>query len=155
VNAVALLLLVGLLMLGFEVFIPGGVLGVIGGAAMFAGCGLAFYRFGSTAGTLTTVGSIGVLGAMLWAEMVLLPKTRLGKKLLLHKAIGATSQPVVADATTVVGRDCEAVTALAPSGFVLLDGRRYEAWSQSGFVVKGATLRVVGLDNFRLIVTKP
>ncbi len=154
-NAVILLLLVGLLMAGFEVFIPGGVLGVLGGAAMLAGCGVAFYRFGTTTGALTTAGAIGVLGLMFWAELVLLPKTRLGKKLLLHKAVDATSQPAVADAAAVIGRSCEAVTTLAPSGMVLLDGRRYEAWSQSGFVIKGATLRVVGLDNFRLIVTKP
>ena len=154
-NIVVILLLAGLLMLGFEVFIPGGVLGVLGGVAMLTGCGAAFYLYGATTGALTTVGSIIVLGVMLWAEMVLLPKTRLGKKLLLHKAVDATSQPAVADAAAVVGRDCEAVTALAPSGFVLLDGRRYEAWSQSGFVAKGAILHVVGLDNFRLIVTKP
>jgi len=153
-NVIVLLLLVGLLLLGFEVFVPGAVLGTIGAVAMLAGCGVAFYRFGAATGGLTTAVAAVVLGVMLWAELVLLPKTRLGKKLLLHKAVDAISQPAVADAATVVGRNCEAVTALAPSGMVLLDGRRYEAWSQSGFVAKGATLRVVGLDNFRLIVTQ-
>jgi membrane-bound ClpP family serine protease len=154
-NAIVLLLLVGLLLLGFEVFVPGGVLGAIGAAAMLAGCGVAFYRFGAATGVLTMAVAAVVLGVMLWAELVLLPKTRRGKKLLLRQAVDATSQPAVADAATVVGRSCEAATTLAPSGYVLLDGRRYEAWSQSGLVVKGATLRVVGLDNFRLIVTKP
>jgi membrane-bound serine protease (ClpP class) len=53
-----------------------------------------------------------------------------------------------------VGKTAEAVTTLAPSGYVVVDGRRYEAFSQSGHAAKGAILRVVGLDNFRLIVTK-
>jgi membrane-bound ClpP family serine protease len=53
-----------------------------------------------------------------------------------------------------VGKAAEAITPLVPSGYVLVEGRRYEAFSQSGHATKGATLRVVGLDNFRLIVTK-
>lgn len=154
-NTVILLLLVGLVLLGFEVFVPGGVLGVIGGVAMAAGCGVAFYRFDALTGGLTTATAVVLLGLMFWAELVLLPKTRLGKKLFLQKAVDATSQPAVADAAAVVGRSCEAATTLAPSGYVMLDGRRYEAWSQTGLVEKGTTLRVVSLDNFRLIVTKP
>ncbi len=33
-------------------------------------------------------------------------------------------------------------------------GKRYDAFSQSGHVEKGETLRVLGMDNFRVIVTK-
>jgi membrane-bound serine protease (ClpP class) len=94
-----------------------------------------------------------LLGLALYAEFGLLPKTRLGKRFFLHDAIGATSQPPVAD-PAVVGKLCEAVTTLAPSGYVLLDGRRYEAVSRSGHVAAGTTLRVVAVDNFHLTVTK-
>jgi membrane-bound serine protease (ClpP class) len=54
----------------------------------------------------------------------------------------------------VTGREATALTTLAPSGYVLVDGRRYEAFCQSGLAAKGSVLRVVGTDNFRLIVTK-
>ena len=64
------------------------------------------------------------------------------------------SQPPVADKDSVMGKVAEAVTPLVPSGYVLVDGRRYEAFSQSGHAAKGAQMRVTGLDNFRLIVTK-
>jgi membrane-bound ClpP family serine protease len=37
---------------------------------------------------------------------------------------------------------------------VLVEGRRYEAFSRSGHVTKGSALQVVGLDNFRLIVSQ-
>jgi membrane-bound ClpP family serine protease len=153
-NAVILLFLAGLLLLAFEVFTPGAVLGVLGGIAMAAGCGVAFYRFGPAVGALTTVTAALLLGAMLWVELVVLPKTRLGQKLFQHQTIAAQSQPAVADPAAVVGKSADAVTALAPSGYVQIEGRRYESWSQSGYVPKGATVRVVGLDNFRLIVTQ-
>ncbi len=152
-NAVVLLFLLGLLLLAFEVFTPGGVLGVMGGLALAAGCGVAFYQFGTLQGVIALVCAIVAVCAMLWVELVLLPKTRFGRKLFLNQAVDAKSQPVVAE-DNVVGKAAEAVTTLAPSGYVMLDGRRYEAWSQSGYLQKGATVRVVGLDNFRLIVTK-
>ena len=37
---------------------------------------------------------------------------------------------------------------------VEIDGRRYEAFSRNGHAEPGDRLRVVGLDNFRLIVSK-
>jgi hypothetical protein len=35
-----------------------------------------------------------------------------------------------------------------------VDGRRYEAFSQSGLAEAGARLKVLETDNFRLIVTQ-
>ncbi|PTX96618.1 NfeD family protein [Opitutus sp. ER46] len=153
-NAVVLLFLVGIILLVFEVFTPGGILGILGGIAMVAGCVIAFQQFGATTGAVATGIAVLVLGIMLWAELVLLPKTRLGRKLFQDEAISARSQPEVANAVAIVGQQGEAATALAPSGYVVIAGRRYEAWSQTGFLPKGAAVRVIGLDNFRLIVTK-
>jgi len=48
----------------------------------------------------------------------------------------------------------DTVTTLAPTGYVMLDGRRYEARSQSGLIARGATVRVVGVDSFHLIVSQ-
>ena len=41
-----------------------------------------------------------------------------------------------------------------PSGQVEIDGRRYEAQSLDGHVAKGARLKITGLQNFSLTVTK-
>ena len=153
-NAVVLLFLAGILLLAFEVFTPGGLLGVLGGLAMAAGCGVAFYTFGAATGIWVTVLAVLVLGLVLWLEFAVLPRTQWGRKLFQHEAIAATSQPLPADAAAVVGRSGSTATTLAPTGYVLIEGRRYEAWSQSGYLPKGATVRVVGLDNFRLIVTQ-
>jgi membrane-bound ClpP family serine protease len=42
---------------------------------------------------------------------------------------------------------------LSPSGYVRVDGRRYEAFCQSGQAPAGSALEIIGADNFRLIVT--
>jgi membrane-bound ClpP family serine protease len=55
----------------------------------------------------------------------------------------------------VIGKPATAVTILAPSGYVLVEGRRFEAFCRSGHADRGDALSVIGVDNFRLIVTKP
>jgi membrane-bound ClpP family serine protease len=154
-NAILLLFLVGVVLLAGEIFTPGLVLGALGALAMIAGCGLAFSQFGAAAGGLATLAALLLLGLTLYLELVWLPKTRLGKKLVVHSTVSSTSQPMPAEAEKVMGKAAEAVTTLAPSGYVSVEGRRYEAFCQDGHADKGAALRVVGLDNFRLIVTKP
>ena len=154
-NAILLLFLLGVLLLAGEVFMPGAVLGIIGGLCMGAGCVISFAQLGPGGGLVATVVALVLLGVTLYIELVWLPRTRLGKKLIVQSKVDAVSQPPLANPGTVVGKTAEAVTTLAPSGYVLVEGRRYEAFCQSGHAAKGAQLRVVGLDNFRLIVTKP
>lgn len=153
-TVIVLLFVAGVLMLAAEIFTPGGILGVIGAVAMFAGCAIAFSEFGPMGGGLATVAALALLALTLYLELVWLPKSRLGKALVVQSASDAVSQPPVADEATIKGKPAEAATTLAPSGYVLVEGRRYEAFCQSGHAEKGAALRVVGLDNFRLIVTK-
>lgn len=153
-NAIVLLFLIGALLLAGEVFVPGAILGVIGALCMLAGCVLSFSHFGLAGGLLATAIAAVLLGLMLYIELVWLPKTRMGRSLIVQSSVSATSQPPLAELNAVVGKTAEAVTPLVPSGYVMVEGRRYEGFSQSGHVPKGATLRVVGLDNFRLILTK-
>lgn len=152
-NVVLLLFMIGIVLLVFEVVVPGAVLGVLGGLAMLVGCVLSFTMFGPGWGMGASLAAIGLLGLTLYVELVLLPRSRLGRQMLVQSAVDATSQAPLAGAD-VIGRDCVALTPLGPSGYVELAGRRYEAFCRSGHAETGAALRIVGLDNFRLIVTK-
>lgn len=154
-NAILILFLLGVLLLAGEVFVPGAVLGILGAISMLAGCVISFLQLGTAGGVLATAVALVLLGLTLYIELIWLPKTRFGKKLIVQTTVGATSQPPLADKDSVVGKSAEAMTPLVPSGYVLVEGRRYEAYSQSGHIPKGTQLRVSGLDNFRLIVTKP
>jgi membrane-bound serine protease (ClpP class) len=91
---------------------------------------------------------------MLYLELVILPRTAFGRKMIVQAKVDATSQPPIARLEAVMDKPAEALTTLSPSGYVLVEGHRYEAFCRSGQVPKGAMLRVVGVDNFRLIVTQ-
>ena len=152
-TAIILLFMVGAMLLAAEIFLPGAVAGIIGGLALLAGSLLSFREFGFNGGMLASFGALLLVGLMLYLELVLLPKTSVGKRLIVQSTVSATSQPPPATAE-LVGRAAVALTTLAPSGYVEVEGRRYEAFCRSGLVQKGTELRVVGLDNFRIIVTR-
>jgi len=153
-NAILILFLLGVILLAGEVFVPGAILGILGALSMAAGCVISFLQLGTGGGIIATVVALALLGLTLYVELIWLPKTRFGRKLIVQATVDATSQPPLADKENVIGKTAEALTALVPSGHVMLEGRRYEAFSPSGHVAKGTVLRVTGLDNFRLIVTK-
>lgn len=152
-NAIIILFGIGVVLLAAEVFVPGGILGVMGGLALLGGVVMAFVDLGAGAGWIALAAALATVGLLLYLELGVLPKTRLGRRLFLDAAVSGTSQAAPAQ-PEVIGKAAEALTTLAPSGYVIVDGRRYEAFCQSGLVPKGTALRVVALDNFRLIVTK-
>lgn len=153
-NAILILFLFGIVLLFCEVFVPGAILGSIGGIAMLAGCILAFHTYGAAGGTLATLAALALLGLTLLLEFVVIPRTRFGKKLFVQSTSGSTTQPPVAEPASIIGQTGEAATPLSPTGYVLVSGKRYEAFSRDGLLPKGAPIRVTGLDSFRLIVTK-
>jgi membrane-bound ClpP family serine protease len=153
-NAIIILFLIGAILMAAEVFLPGAVAGILGGLALLVGSILSFGEFGFTGGLIASIGALALVILMLYLELVVLPKTALGRKMVVQATVDATSQPPLASLESVVNQPAEALTTLAPSGYVLVGGRRYEAFCRSGHATKGATLKVVGLDNFRLIVTQ-
>ncbi len=152
-TAIVLLLALGIVLVLLEVIVPGGVLGVLGVLAMLGGCVLAFFDLGAEGGWIATAAAIGALGVSLFIEFKGLPRTRWGKKLFLERAIDGASQEKPAE-EAIVGKTGEAVTMMAPTGYVMIEGRRYEAASQSGLIAKGVAVRVVGVNNFHLIVAQ-
>lgn len=152
-TAIIILFLAGILLLAIEVFVPGMIVGIIGGLSILAGVVTAFNLYGSGGGLIALLCGGVLLGVTLYLEFVVLPKTKLAKALSMQATVEGTSQPAVADLSTVLNQQGETITPLSPSGYISVQGRRYEAFSQSGYLAKGVTVRVTGLDNFRLIVT--
>jgi membrane-bound ClpP family serine protease len=148
---IATLFVVGVILLGFEVFIPGGILGVLAGLSMLAGTSLAFIDYGLGGGLMAASIAVVMVGGMLYFEFKILPQTTFGQRLFLKAAVDGVSSPE--RERDYVGAEGTTLTAMAPSGYIEIDGRRLEAFSRSGFLEAGQPVRVVGTDNFRLIVT--
>lgn len=151
---ILLFFLIGVLFLAAEVLLPGGILGVAGGLLLFAGCVIAFAKYDTGGGLLAVCGAIAIAFLAFFIEFRVLPRTAIGKRAFLTKEITGVSAPVGHEARELIGKSAKALTKLSPTGYILVDGRRYEAYCQSGQAPAGSRLEVTGADNFRIIVTQ-
>jgi membrane-bound ClpP family serine protease len=152
-TGILILFLVGVVLLALDVFASSFILAVGGAGVMFAAAAVAYRDFGAAAAGGAALAALALLVLTIYLELVVLPRTAFGRGLVVHSTTGAAQAPL-AVAEAVVGWEATALTTLAPSGYVLVEGKRYEAFCQSGHADKGAVLRVTGIDNFRLIVSK-
>ena len=152
-SLIILLFSLGILFIAVEVIVPGAILGSIGALLMFGGCVMAFIEYGTTGGMLAVAAAFAIGALAMFLEFKVIPNTKFGKRAFLSREITAVSAAFGAEARDLIGKSAEALTLLSPSGYILIDGTRYEAFSQSGQVPAGSALEVVGADNFRLIVS--
>lgn len=145
--------ILGTALIFLEILVPGGILGFAGGLAMVGGCALAFSEFGVDGGLLAVLAAAALLSITLYFEFKLLPRTKLGGRMFLRSEVSGVSSST-ADRLALVGKIGQAVTTLAPTGVIVLDGKNFEAFSRDGLVNPGAQLEVVAVDNFRLVVKK-
>jgi membrane-bound ClpP family serine protease len=151
---IILLFSLGIILLVIEVIVPGGILGTLGGLMMFGGCVAAFMTYGTGGGMIAVSVALAVAALAFFIEFRVLPKTSVGRRAFLTKEITGVSTAYGGDARDLIGKSAEALTMLSPSGYILIDGKRYEAFCQSGQVPAGTALDVIGADNFRLIVSE-
>lgn len=150
---IILLFAIGILFIAVEVIVPGGILGSIGALLMLGGCALAFREFGVGGGLLALLAGLVITGLALFIEFRILPGTKLGRRVFLTAQVTSVSAAVGTEAQALIGQAAEALTMLSPSGYVMVAGKRFEAFCESGQAPPGAALTIVGADNFRLIVT--
>ena len=145
------LLAAGLLLLLFEVLLPGGIAGLFGFGFIIAASVVCYQEYGLAWSLITFVLSCLVAVIILVGGIKVLPHTRIGQAFFhrgSNKSIGIT--PV--DRESLVGKKGQAISILAPTGLVLIDGQSYEAHSQSGFIEKGTPVEVIEQTILHLIV---
>lgn len=151
---IILLFSLGIVLLAVEVIVPGGILGSIGALLIFGGCVMSFIEFGTGGGLIAVAVALVVAVSAFYVAFRVLPKTSFGRRAFLDKEITAVSAAFGSEAQDLIGKSAEALTMLSPSGYIMIDGRRYDAFCQSGQVPAGTALEVIGADNFRLIVSE-
>ncbi len=148
------LVLAALVLIFFEVILPGGVLGLLALACILGATWLGFADYGALGGVLTFFGALVAVGLLIFIEFKLMAKTSLGKGFFLGSSVTGHSN-VAQGEDSIVGQEATTLTRLNPSGKVAIDGRSYEAYSQDGYIESGETVLVAKRDNFKLIIKKP
>ena len=152
-SSVISLIVAAIVLVFFEVILPGGILGTIAVLCVLLATWITAAQFGISAAVLTFLGASIAISLLVFIEFKVLARTSLGRGFFLKaKVTGRSNQaPGSAD---IVGREGLALTRLNPSGIVKVDGQSYQAQSLDGYVDSGDSIRVSSQDNFKLIIQK-
>ncbi len=149
------LLLLGLVLISLEILIPGMILGILGGIALIGACALAFRDYGFSGLGYTVIGGGLLLVITLFIEFKMLARTKVGERFFLKSVSGGSAEGKEERRRVreeLVGKKGVALSVLAPTGVIEIDGQNYEAYSQSGMIRPGHEVKVVSQDKFRLAV---
>jgi membrane-bound serine protease (ClpP class) len=150
-EAIIVLSFVGFLLLAVEVFVPGLILGCLGGLCLVAAAGMAFSAYGIWVGTVVTVGLAILTGSGFILWMFAFPHTPIGRRIMLKTSLPAGEGNVL---ERLLGKEGAALTALRPAGTAVIDGRKVDVVSEGEFISPGDPVVVVRDEGLRVLVRK-
>ncbi len=139
-----MLVAIGLFLMGAEIFVPGGILGLLGGMALIGAVLTGYAAFGPHGGTVAAILILIFLAVSIVAWMILLPRSRLGRVLTLsddtrdYKSISPKLREYV-------GQEGVALTPLSPSGVIKIGDRRIDVVADGKWIDKGSRVRVINV----------
>lgn len=151
VNTYAMLVGAGFVLIAAEIFIPGGILGIIGVMALVSASVFGFVVFGASGGLISAV-SLLVGGAVflgLWVKYC--PTSIFGKWFTL-KEDGREFKSFDEHLAALLGKSGTAYTDLRPAGTALIDNQKYDVMSESGYVSRGTPIKVIHAAGNRVVV---
>lgn len=146
-----ILLLAGLLLIGVEIFVPGGIIGALGALSLIAAMFIGFKAFAPPGGLISALAIILLtgLGTALWIRFF--PRTSAGRHLTLSQD-GRDFKSAPPELKDWVGREGVAHSTLRPGGIALIDGRRVDVIAEGRWIESGRRIRVLNVEGTRVIV---
>ena len=142
----------GVLLLGAELFIPGGFIGAVGALCLVAAIVMGFKAFPEH-GMAIAVGIffLGIASIVIW--LTVFPKTKFGQKLSIARELSDSkaTNPGLAD---LLGKEGVALSSLRPGGYAEIDGERIDVITKGEMIDKDAPLVVVEVEGNRVVVTQ-
>ncbi|HMP97199.1 MAG TPA: NfeD family protein [Kiritimatiellia bacterium] len=150
-NLYWILIAAGFVLIAAEVFIPGGILGVIGVFALIGAGLLGFSVFGVKGGFFSALGLLigGAVFISIWVKY--LPRSGFGKWFTLETD-GKEFKSFDDSKHQLIGHSGTAHTDLRPAGIALIDGKKVDVVSEAGFIPHGAEIKVIEAVGNRVVV---
>ncbi len=145
------LLLVGLLLAGIEMTMPGfGIAGVTAVVSLSAGVILSANSIGR--GIMIVAVLVAILALMLFVVMQWLKKRKGAPWVLEEDVKGERNSLDLVDLRYLVGSKGTALTDLRPAGRGRLEGEDYDVLSDGTYIAKGSAIYVAQIHDRKIIV---
>ncbi len=137
-----------------EVFVPSfGLISVCAISSLVGGI-LIFFNHSPTAGWAGIVIAVLMIPGVLIGAYRLFPKTRFGRAVSLAGPVrqAGDAVPDTEQIKQLLGKKGVVITPLRPVGMCEISGSRVECVAESGYVDKGKTVEVIGVEETQITV---
>lgn len=147
-----LMFIIGLVLLFAELFVPGGIVGIIGGALMIISILFAGESVVHMAYSILIAVFVGIIGMVI--VMKFFGKNlHVFNKLILRDAT-TTEEGYVSNVNRIelLGKVGDSITPLRPAGTILVDRERIDAVSEGSYIGANRKVEVIQVEGSRIIV---
>ncbi len=146
------LLLAGFILVGMEIFIPGGILGVFGAIAWLAAAIVGWQLFPDPWNMVSALALLvtGILTFVLW--MRFFPKSRIGRSLSLDDSSANCKAHKTIDLP--IGTVGTALSTLRPSGIAQFEGTRLDVVADGEWIEAGESIKIQSTSGGRVSVVR-
>jgi membrane-bound serine protease (ClpP class) len=153
VEMFVILLVSGLILIGAEIFVPGGVIGTLGALFLFGAVVVGFIAFPPTWGLYIAIAILALAAVAIFLWVKIFPRTGVGRRMTVTRDLAdAKAQPDWL--RELQGKRGRAATDLRPGGFATFDGRRVDVVTQGEMISRGFEVEVVKVEGYRVVVRK-
>ncbi|EIT85220.1 hypothetical protein A374_10770 [Fictibacillus macauensis ZFHKF-1] len=147
----AIIFFIGLFLLFLEIFVPGGILGVIGLGGAVYGLVLAAGSYTVILSALVIALSVTVIGAYFFLR-VFGYNGPLKKLVLFDSTSNEKGYVSSNERKELIGKVVLALTPLRPAGTADFNGDRLDVVTEGTFIAKGTHVKIVKVEGARIVV---
>lgn len=145
------LLVAGVVLVGLEIVVPGGILGSIGIISLIAG--FFFFLGGGWDAFVIVGGTVAVLAAICALLFWLIPSSVSWNPFVLReKQKNSEGYTGAGDYSAYLGKKGKVIAPLRPAGTVIIDGERMDVVSFGDYIDKDVEIEVVKIEGSKLLV---
>jgi len=145
---IAVLIFFGILMIVSEIlFVPGLIVGILGGVFIIMGIGWTWQVYGAQAGMITAISSLLLTILSIWAAF----RTGFWQKFSLQDKLEGRMN-VINKEDVQTGDRGAAISSLRPMGTVKINGKKFQATTDGEMVPPNYPVVVLRIEADKLIV---
>ena len=151
---IVILIVLGVVLIAVDFYLPGFVLGTIGVALMLFALGICYKAHGLDATLVLFLVEIALAVGIGYVSIKFFPRTAAGKRMILGETQTGVRAQVSKRNEEWIGREGVAQTVLRPAGVGLVDGKRLDVEAETGMIEGGSRIKVIAVHENRLVVRK-
>ncbi len=147
-----ILLILGVVLLIVEFFVPGGILGLLGIGAIIGSLLMSGYDLGHMSMSIAIAFTVAVLASVILFRRIGMDKGVFRHIILRDQTTTELGYVSTANRLELLGLEGKSVTPLRPAGTAVFDDERLDVISEGSFIETDRNVKIVKVEGARIVV---